>query len=130
MNKAKKDKKVVDFKHIKILLTGPSAAGKSIFCRLLFGSEKFSDEYNSTDIMVNKLAFLVVKSSSVQKEEVEPVKSRKEVVWYELNLEKQIKYLKSLLEDEKFHDEKSPHKNIDDDKHDDDDDDRKESCGG
>ena len=117
MNKAKKGKKVVDFKHIKILLTGPSAAGKSSFCRLLFCSEKFSDEYNSTDIMVNKLAFLVVKSSSAQKEQIEPVKSRKEVVWYELNLEKQIKYLKSLLVDQKFHEEKLPHKNIDDDKH-------------
>ena len=99
------------------MLTGPSAAGKSSFCRLLLGSEKFSDEYNSTDIMVNKLAFLVVKSSSAQKEEVEPVNSRKEVVWYELNLEKQIKYLKSLLVDEKFHEEKLPHKNIDDNKH-------------
>ena len=41
LNKAKKDKKVVDFKHIKLLLTGSSAAGKSSFCRLLFGSKNF-----------------------------------------------------------------------------------------
>ena len=64
MNKAKKDKKVVEFKHIKVLLTGSSAAGKSSFCRLLFGSEEFSTEYNSTDIMENKQALSMVKQRS------------------------------------------------------------------
>ena len=98
LNKAKKEKKVVDFKHIKLLLTGSSAAGKSSFCRLLFGSEKFSAEYNSTDIMENKQA-ITVKEFSMSKQEGE-------VVWHELNLEKRIQYFKSLLVDKKFHDQK------------------------
>ena len=63
LNKAKQDKKVVDFKHIKILLTGSSAAGKSSFCRLLF-CLKFTQEYDSTDIAESKQALPVVKSKS------------------------------------------------------------------
>ena len=104
LNKAKKDNKVIDFKHIKVLLTGSSAAGKSSFCRLLFGSEKFSPEYNSTDIMETKQA-IAVKNFGILKQEGE-------VVWYELNLEKRIQYLKSLLVHKKFHDQKSSCKNI------------------
>ena len=112
LSKAKKDKKVVDFKHMKLLLTGSSAAGKSSFCRLLFGSEKFSAEYNSTDIMENKQAFTVVKSRSGEKEKAITVKNftvlkqEGEVVWYELNLEKWIQYFKSLLVHKKFHNQK------------------------
>ena len=112
LNKAKKDKKVVDFKHIKLLLTGSSAAGKSSFCRLLFGSKKFSAEYSSTDILENKQALSVVKRRSEKIDEAIAVKNYSmlkqggEVVWYELNLEEQIRYLKSLLEQEKFHDHK------------------------
>ena len=118
LNKAIRDKKIVDFKHIKVLLTGSSAAGKSSFCRLLFCSEKFSPKYKSTDVLENKQAFSMAKSSSEEKngkkeedsgkekskdKKVITVKSfgilkhEKEVVWYELNPETQIKYFKSLL---------------------------------
>ena len=113
LNEATKDKKVVDFKHIKILLIGSSAAGKSSFCRLLFGS-KFSAKYNSTDIMENKQALSVAKSGS--KDNSQPVivkilgilKQREEVTWLELDLENQLKYFKSLLQNEKFHNQKMP----------------------
>ena len=109
MNKAIKEKKVIDFKHIKILLTGSSAAGKSSFCQLLFGSEKFSNKYKSTDILENKQALSVVKRKSEKKDEAITVKNlsmlkqKEEVVWYELNLETQMQYLRSLLEQKKFH---------------------------
>ena len=113
LNKAKKDNKVIDFKHIKVLLTGSSAAGKSSFCRLLFCSEKFSAEYNSTDIMETKQA-IAVKNFSILNQEGE-------VVWYELYREKQIQYLKSLLVHKKFRDQKSSCENVnnntDGDKH-------------
>ena len=113
MNKAKKDKKVVDFKHIKVLLTGSSAAGKSSFCRLLFRL-KFIPEYDSTDIVEKKQAVPVIKSRSEYENQAVAVKSLsmlkqgKEVVWLELDLKDQIRYLKSLLESDKFHDQKTP----------------------
>ena len=112
MNKAKKDKKVIEFKHIKVLLTGSSAAGKSSFCRLLFGSEEFSAEYNSTDIMENKQALSMVKQTSGKQNEAIAVESytaveqEGEVVWYKLDLEAQIQFLKSLLVQKKFQDQK------------------------
>ena len=112
LNEAKKDKKVVDFKHVKILLTGSSAAGKSSFFRLLFGS-KFVAEYNSTDIMENKQALPVIKSRSKDERQAVTVRSfgilkqEEEVIWLELDLEHQIKYLKSLLLTEKFYNQKT-----------------------
>ena len=66
--------------------------------------------------MENKQALSVVKRRSEKIDEAIAVKNYSmlkqegEVVWYELNLEEQIRYLKSLLEQEKFH----GHKVVDD----------------
>ena len=137
LNKAKKENKVMDFKHIKVLLTGSSAAGKSSFCHLLFGSEKFSTEYKSTDILENKQAL-----SKRRSEKTIAVKNLNmlekeggEVVWYEFNLQEQIQYLKLLLMQKKFYNQKvvdnhgkvgdnTPHSShtIDDDEEENDDD--------
>ena len=119
MKKAKQEKKVVDFKHIKVLLTGSSAAGKSSFCRLLF-CLKYISEYDSTDVMENKQALPVVKSRSenkgqaVQVKNFSMLKQEEEVVWLELDLKHQVKYLKSLLVSEKFHDQSLSHGDGDD----------------
>ena len=103
LNKAKKDNKVIDFKHIKVLLTGSSAAGKSSFCGLLFGSEKFSKEYKSTNILKNKQA--LSKRRSIEVKKYNMIRQEGEVTWYEFDLQEQIQYLKSLLVHEKFHDQ-------------------------
>ena len=111
---------MVDFKHIKLLITGSPAAGKSSFCNLLFGSRKFSDEYNSTDIIESKQAFSVVKHWSEERKMTVTVKhfsilgEEGEVVWYELDLEKYIQYFKSLLVYEKFYDQKEPSESSED----------------
>ena len=109
LNKAIKNNKVIEFKHIKILLTGSSAAGKSSFCRLLFGL-KFSAKHNSTDVMENKQALSVVKSDSgdegqgVIVKNLSMLKKGEEVVWFELDLKHQLKYFKTLLLSERFQD--------------------------
>ena len=119
--RAKKDNKVVDFKHIKLLLIGSSAVGKSSFCHLLFGS-KFSIEYNSTDVMDNKQAFSMIKSRRRDEEQALTIKKfgmlkqEKEIVWCELDLKQQINYFKSLLLSDKFynhHKSETSHKNHD-----------------
>ena len=113
LNKAIKCKKFVEYQHIKVLLTGSSAAGKSSFCRLLFGL-KFSAEYVSTEVVENRQA-VAVRNFSMLSEDGE------EVVWLELDRKHQINYLKSLLVSKNFH-----HRNTvdsDDDDHNDDKDD-------
>ena len=115
-NKAKKDKKVVDFKHIKILLTGSSAAGKSSFCRLLLRL-KFLPEHNSTDVMENRQAFSLnedkKKAIKVQNYSVIKNTEKGDVIWYELDPKQQIRYFKSLLKSKKFYDQPCPHENQD-----------------
>lgn len=105
LSKAKKDNQIVDFQHVKLLLTGSSAVGKSSFCRLLFGL-KFLSEYNSTDVMESKQAlsvFIPDKSEPVTVKNFGMLKQDGEVVWLELDLKCQIKYFKSLLLSHKFH---------------------------
>ena len=104
LNKAKKYNKVIDFKHIKILLTGPSAAGKSSFCHLLFGSKKFSTDYKSTDILESKQA--VIKQKPIAVKTFTASKQEGEINWYELDPTAQIQFLKSLLVHKRFHDQK------------------------
>ena len=96
--KAKRKNMVVKFQHIKILLSGSAAAGKSSFCRLLFNS-KFSDEYNSTDIMEAKQA-VTVKSFAMLMQDGDSSKQTdfsSEVVWLELDHKNHFQHLKSLL---------------------------------
>ena len=89
---------VVKFQHIKVLLSGSAAAGKSSFCRLLF-RHKYSAEYNSTDIMDAKQCMLVFGESRtycmLQKED--------QMVWLELSPKNQLKHFKSLLVSHMFH---------------------------
>ena len=123
-NKALKDKKVVPFKHIKILLTGSSAAGKSSFCRLLLRLD-FCPVYNSTDIMESNRAVSLTELSKNEKEDEKQNKEQDEkqainvlsysmvknkekghITWYELNPNHQIQFFRSLLKSEKFCDQK------------------------
>ena len=85
---------VVNFQHIKVLLSGSAAAGKSSFCRLLF-RDQFSNEYKSTEVMQAKQA-VTVKCYSAFKQQGESE-------WLELKPENQLKQLKSFLKDRKFH---------------------------
>ena len=97
MAKAKRENQVVDFQHIKILLTGSAAVGKTSFSRLLFQS-KYSSEYRSTEVMEAKQAMSIVNFSMIKQEA-----SKKEVVWLKLDPKNQVAYFKSLLKSHVFH---------------------------
>ena len=91
---AKKNGMVVKFRHIKVLLTGPPAAGKSSFLNLIFNT-MFSDEYSSTDVLKTKQGVLSVKSYS-------QLQKNNETVWLELDPRRQLQQLKSLLKSRSF----------------------------
>ena len=95
--KAKRENQVIDFQHIKILLTGSAAVGKTSFCRLLFQS-KYCSEYSSTEVMEAKQAMSIVNFSMIKQEA-----SKKEVVWLKLDPKNQIAHFKSLLKSRVFH---------------------------
>ena len=97
MSKAKQENQVIDFQHIKILLTGSAAVGKTSFCRLLFRS-KYSSEYRSTEVMEAKQAMSIVNFSMLKQQTNE-----KEVVWLKLDPKNQILHLKTLLKSQLFH---------------------------
>ena len=99
LTKAKQENQVIDFQHIKILLTGSAAVGKSSFCRLLFGS-KFLNEYESTEIMETKQAISIMSFSMMKQKSRE---KNKEVVWLKLDPKNQRAHFKSLLKLQKFH---------------------------
>ena len=95
---------VVKFKHIKVLLSGSAAAGKSSFCRLLF-RHQFSSEYNSTDIMEAKQAMAVGRRTghkAVAVRSFSMLKAEDQMVWLELSPNNQLKQFKSLLASQKF----------------------------
>ena len=71
--KAKQENQVIDFRHIKILLPGSAAVGKTSFCRLLFGS-KFFNDYESTEIMETKQAILIMSFCRLEQKSREKVK--------------------------------------------------------
>ena len=96
LSEAKKNSKVVKFKHMKILLSGSSAAGKSSFCCLLFG-QKFSNVYNSTDVMETKQGIPVTNKNPVAVQSFSLLKQGDKVMWLELDPENQLRHFKSLL---------------------------------
>ena len=96
LDKAKRENQVIDFQHIKILLTGSAAVGKTSFCHLLFQS-KFSSEYKSTEVMEAKQAMSIVNFSMLKQT------NRKEVVWLKLDPKSQIPHFKTLLKSHVFH---------------------------
>ena len=81
---------VVKFQHIKILLSGSAAAGKTSFSRLLFRS-KFCSEYLSTDIMEAK------RGMTITRKNYGILKQEDEILWLELDPKNQLKYFKTLL---------------------------------
>ena len=96
MAKAKRENQVIDFQHIKILLTGSAAVGKTSFCHLLFQSQ-YSSEYKSTEVMEAKQAMIMNFSMLKQKT------NENEVVWLKLDPKNQIPHLKTLLKSRVFH---------------------------
>ena len=96
MAKAKRENQVIDFQHIKILLTGSAAVGKTSFCHLLFQSQ-YSSEYKSTEVMEAKQAMIMNFSMLKQKT------NKKEVIWLKLDSKNQIPHLKTLLKSRVFH---------------------------
>ena len=96
LSEAKKNNKVVKFKHMKILLSGSSAAGKSSFCRLLF-RQKFSNLYDSTDVMEATQCMPVTNKNAVAVQSFSMLKQGDEVMWLKLDPKNQLRHFKSLL---------------------------------
>ena len=99
LTKAKRENQVIDFQHIKILLTGSAAVGKTSFCRLLFSS-KFSNNYESTEILESKQAISIMSFSMMKQKSRE---NSKEVMWLKLDPKNQRAHFKSLLKWRKFY---------------------------
>ena len=79
---------VIEFKHVKIFLTGSSAAGKTSFRRSLFKKE-FVKKYTSTVLQETKHAYV---ASILQSTD-----GGNDVEWLELTAEHQIDHFKKLL---------------------------------
>ena len=99
LTKAKQENQVIDFQHIKILLTGSAAIGKTSFCRLLFSS-RFSNNYESTEVMESKQAISIMSFSMMKQKSRE---NSKEVIWLKLDPKNQRAHFKSLLKWQKFY---------------------------
>ena len=91
--KAKQENQVIYFQHIKILLTGSAAMGKTSFCRLLFGSN-FLNDYESTEIMETKQAVSIMSFTMLEQKSNQKCN---EVIWLKLDPKNQIAHFKSLL---------------------------------
>ena len=83
--------KVIEFKHVKIFLTGSSAAGKTSFRRSLF-KKKFVKKYTSTVLQETKHAYVASVLQSTDGDDDDD-----DVEWQELTPEHQIDHFKKLL---------------------------------
>ena len=79
--------KVIEFQHVKIFLTGSSAAGKTSFRHSLF-KKKFVKKYTSTVLQETKHAYVASILESTDGD----------VEWLELTADQQIDHFRSLLE--------------------------------
>ena len=87
LNDAVENGEIIYFQHVKVFLTGSSAAGKTSFRRSLF-MEPYVEEYESTKLQETKHAYVVSILES----------KHGEVKWLELTAEQQINHFRSLLE--------------------------------
>ena len=78
------------FQHIKVFLSGSSAAGKTNLRYCLLG-QKFVEDYESTHIQETKHACVANNAGVMESEDGDKI-------WSELDLKEQLKYFKSLWE--------------------------------
>ena len=78
------------FKHIKVFLSGSSAAGKTNLRYSLLG-QKFKEEYESTHIQETKHAYIASNAGILESKEGDKI-------WSEFNLKEQLSHFKSLWE--------------------------------
>ena len=91
LNKAIKNNEFIKYQHIKIYLSGSSAAGKTNLRYSLLG-QKFVEKYESTELQETKHAYMVSNTSILQSKEGCKI-------WNELDLEEQFNQLKTLWEE-------------------------------
>ena len=90
ISKAIENNEDITFQHIKIFVSGSSAAGKTNLRYSLLG-QKFVEEHESTDIQETKHAYIANNAGVL-----ETNKGKK--IWREFNLQEQLNQFKSLWE--------------------------------
>ena len=80
----------ITFQHVKIFLSGSSAAGKTNLRYSLLG-QKFVEEHESTDIQETKHAYIANNAGVLE--------TKKGKIWREFTLQEQLSQFKSLWED-------------------------------
>ena len=90
LNRAIKNNETITFKHIKLFLSGSSAAGKTNLRYALLG-QKFVEEYESTHIQETSHAYVANNAGVMESEDGNKI-------WSELDLKEQLNYFKSLWE--------------------------------
>ena len=78
------------FKHIKVFLSGSSAAGKTNLRYSLLG-QKFKEDYESTHIQETKHAYIASNAGILESKEGNKI-------WSEFSLKEQLSHIKSLWE--------------------------------
>ena len=78
------------FKHIKVFLSGSSAAGKTNLRYSLLG-QKFKEEYESTHLQETKHAYIASNTGILESKEGKKI-------WSEFSLKEQLSHFKSLWE--------------------------------